>query len=72
MNIAIHHHRVVKGMGSWSGKFINAPNGSYRVIKIVEGKEEIATLPSISRGRPLARILTLDMGVLALIEPNHV
>lgn len=70
--IEIRNRKVMKGAGVLSGVYVNAVAGWYQVLTLAGGKDGIADLPSATRGHPFARIVAINPGLLAVIEPEEI
>lgn len=68
--VEVHGRKTAKNLGPLSWLYINAKDGLYRVLGVVNtAKHGEAELTKLSQGKPLATILSVKPGVLAVIEP---
>ena len=71
--IQVRNRKVSYGSASLSGTYINAPNGNYKVLEVVDLLVDgFDPLTVASKGLACARILTIKPGVLGVIEPMEI
>jgi hypothetical protein len=68
--VEIHNRKTMKNLGPLSWLYINAKDGLYRVLGVINtAKQGEKPLTDLSHGKTDAIILSIKPGLLAVLQP---